>query len=93
MKPSPPHGRAKRSSKSEDMTIRELLKIEIDTLSDEALREVRDFLLFQKYRDILEMDDNTYLNTIPGMADSIKEGNKTPLSECVPLSDVWPMRD
>jgi hypothetical protein len=72
-----------------DMTIRESIKIEIDTLSDDALREVRDFLLFQKYRDILEMDDNTYLNVIPGMAESIKNGNKTHLSECVPLSKVW----
>jgi hypothetical protein len=50
---------------------------------------VRDFLLFQKYRDILQMDDTAYLNTIPGMTDSIKEGIETPLSECVPLSGVW----
>ena len=72
-----------------NMTIRELIKTDIDTLSDDALREVRDFLLFQKYRDILEMDDNTYLNAIRGMVDSIKEGNKTPLSECIPLSEIW----
>ena len=71
------------------MTIRESIKTEIDALSDDALREVRDFLLFQKYRDILEMDDDAYLNAIPGMATSIKEGGKTPRSECVPLSDVW----
>ena len=71
------------------MTIRESIKTEIDTLSDDALREVRDFMLFQKNRSLLEMDDNTYLKTIPGMADSIKEGNQTPLSECVPLSGVW----
>ena len=72
-----------------DMTTRESIKIEIDTLSDDALREVRDFMLFQKYRSLLDMDDNTYLKAIPGMADSIKEGNKTPLSECVSLSGVW----
>jgi hypothetical protein len=71
------------------MTVRESLKNEIDTLSDEALNAVRDFLLFQKYRDILEMDDLTYLNTIPGITDSIIEGIKTPLSECIPLSNVW----
>ena len=71
------------------MTIRESLKTEIDTLSEDALREVRNFLLFQKYRDLLETDDNTYLNAIPGMADSIKDGIKTPLSECVSLSGVW----
>ena len=72
------------------MTIRESVKTEIDALPDNALYAVRDFLLFQKHRDILEMSDTAYLNSIPDMADSIKEGVKTPLSECVPLSDVWP---
>ena len=75
--------------KSNKMNIRETVKNEIDTLSNETLYLVRDFLLFQKYRNILEMDDNTYLNSIPGMADSIKNGVDTPLSECIPLSDVW----
>ena len=71
------------------MTIRELIKKEIDNLPNDALYAVRDFLLFQKYRQILEMDDTAYLNSIPGMADSIKAGIETPLSECVPLSEVW----
>lgn len=71
------------------MTIQETIKNEIDTLSNDALYAVRDFLLFQKYRNILEMDDTTYLKSIPGMADSIKDGINTPLTECVSLSDVW----
>jgi len=71
------------------MTIRESVKSEIDMLSDDVLYAVRDFILFQKYRDIFEMGDTAYLNSIPGMADSIKEGIETPLSECIPLSDVW----
>ena len=71
------------------MTIKETIKKEIDTLPDDVLYTVRDFLMFQKYRSILEMDDTTYLNTIPGMTASIEEGIKTPLTECVPLSDVW----
>ena len=71
------------------MTIRETVKTQIDALSDNELQAVCDFLLFQKYRDILEMDDTTYLNSISGMADSIAEGVKTPLADCVPLSDVW----
>ena len=71
------------------MTIREAIKNEIDMLPDEALYAVRDFLLFQKYRTILEMDDSTYLNTIPGMASSIKDGVATSIKECIPLSDVW----
>ena len=71
------------------MTIRESVKNEIDSLPDDALYAVRDFLLFQKYRDILEMNDTDYLNSIPGMMDSIKEGIETPLSKCIPLSGVW----
>ena len=71
------------------MTIRESVKTEIDTLPESVLYAVRDFLLFQKHRDILETSDTAYLNAIPGMADSIAQGAKTPLSECVPLSNVW----
>ena len=72
------------------MTIRESVKKEIDNLPEEAVYAVRDFVLFQKYRDILEIDDSTYLNAIPDMMRSIKEGINTPVSECVPLSKVWP---
>ena len=71
------------------MTIQETLKKEIDILPTETLYTLRDFLLFQKYRSILEMDDTAYLNSIPGMADSIKEGIETPFEDCVPLSRVW----
>ena len=71
------------------MTIKESIKSEIDTLPNEILYAVRDFLMFQKYRSIIEMDDTTYLNSIPGMADSIKEGINTPLSECINLDEVW----
>ena len=30
-----------------------------------------------------------YLMSIPGMYESITEGAKTPISECIPLSEVW----
>ena len=72
------------------MTIRESVKQEIDTLPEEAVCAVRDFVLFQKYRGILEIDDSTYLNAIPGMMRSIEEGINTPVSECIPLSKIWP---
>ena len=35
------------------MTIRELVKNEIDTLPEESLFAVQEFVLFQKYRDSL----------------------------------------
>jgi hypothetical protein len=72
------------------VTIQETIKNEIDTLPVDSLYAVQEFLLFQKYRNILEMDDTVYLNSIPGMADSIADGIKTPLCECIPLSSVWP---
>jgi hypothetical protein len=71
------------------MTIRESVKHDIDTLPDEALAAVKNFVLFQKNRELLVTDDATYLNSISGMTESIKEGIETPLSECVPLSKVW----
>jgi hypothetical protein len=71
------------------MTIRESVKLELDSLPDESLYAVREFMLFQKYRAILEESDAAYLNSIPGMTGSIREGIATPLPECIPLSRVW----
>jgi hypothetical protein len=34
-------------------------------------------------------NDTDYLNSIPGMTDIIKAGMHTPLSECVPMDEVW----
>jgi len=36
-----------------------------------------------------QLDDSTYLASIPGMSNSIRDGVNTPLSECVPLEKVW----
>ena len=36
------------------------------------------------------IQETLYLNSIPGMAESIQEGRGTPLAECVPISEVWP---
>jgi hypothetical protein len=60
------------------MTARELVKTELDTLSDETVKNV----LFE--------NDSVYLSAISGMMDSIKKGIETPLSECKNLSEVWP---
>jgi len=69
--------------------VRESLKREIDSLPDTALASVRDFLMFQRYK-IETMSDTEYLASIPGMMDSIREQDKVPLSECIPLEEVWP---
>jgi hypothetical protein len=72
------------------MTVREMVKSEIDTLPDEVIDKIQEYVLFQKYRIGISEDDAAYLNSIPGMMDSIKKGLETPLSECTPLLKVWP---
>jgi hypothetical protein len=71
------------------MTTREYVKIQIDTLPENALKKLAEFITFQRFTLGLFDNDTDYLMSIPGMAESIKEGANTPLSECVPLSDVW----
>ena len=34
------------------------------------------------------IQETIYLNSIPGMADSIREGGETPIEECVPEDEV-----
>ena len=72
------------------MGLRETIQESIGFLSESRLPEVQAFLEFQRYKDISEMDDYTYLSSIPGMMESIQEGINTPLSECRPLAEVWP---
>ena len=60
---------------------------EMHSLTPEQIEKVYQFILFQK---LFEMDDFTYLSSIPGMMDSINEGVATPLNECIPLEEVWP---
>ena len=71
------------------MSIKEMIKNEIDTLPDEIVYIIRDFVLFQKYRSLLEMDDTTYLSMIPGMLESIQDGVQTPIHECLESHEVW----
>ena len=72
------------------MTCREYVKTQIDTLPDSAIEKVIEFISFQKYSLGLHENDTDYLLSVPGMADKIKTGLNTHLSDCVPLSEVWP---
>ena len=72
------------------MSSRDYVKHEIDTLPDVVIDKIQEFISFQKYSLGMLDNDNDYLSSIPGMMKSIKDGVNTPLSECVPLSEVWP---
>jgi hypothetical protein len=61
---------------------------EIESLPENHLETVQQFVHFLKYRT--QDDDYTYLSSIPAMIDSIKEGVNTPLSECTSIKEIWP---
>jgi hypothetical protein len=65
------------------MSSREYVKGQIDILPDSVVEKVQEFILFQRFS--LGIFDNytDYLNSIPGMTESILEGKATPISECL----------
>ena len=70
------------------MTAREYMKTQADTLPEQVIEKVLEFISFQKFSLNLPYSDQDYLESIPAMNDIIKEGLATPLSECITLSDV-----
>ena len=72
------------------MSNREYAIEQINTLPDSAVDKIIEFITFQRFNLGLYDSDDDYLASIPGMTESIVEGMATPLSECVPLSKVWP---
>ena len=71
-------------------TLRDMIKQAIDLLPEDSLLTVQDFVMFQKYKNLLLLSDAEYLASIPGMTNSIKEGIETPVSDCVRSQEVWP---
>ena len=71
------------------MINREYIKEQIDTLPEKVIERVIEFISFQRYSFGLYDNDTDYLMSVPGMTDRIKDGLNTPLSDCVPLSEVW----
>ena len=72
------------------MSTREYVKTQIESLPENIIDKINEFISYQKFILGLYDNDDEYLASIPGMTESIREGLTTPLSECVPLSEVWP---
>jgi len=64
------------------MSRKELLMTQIDSLPDSAIDKMLEFVSFQRYSLGLFENDTDYLNSIPGMSESIAQGLKTPIHEC-----------
>jgi len=71
------------------MTAREYAKTKIDLLPDDVVDDIIEFIDFKEYQRMDDMDETEYLLSIPGMKEKLDEGMATPLSECIPLSEVW----
>jgi len=69
------------------MITREYVKTQIDTLPENALEKLAEFIAFQRFTLGLFDNDTDYLMSIPGMVESIKLGMNEPLSESV--DEVW----
>jgi len=72
------------------MNNREYVKTQIDVLPESAVEKIIEFVSFQKYSLGLYDNDTDYLSSVPGMTEKITDGLDTPLSDCAPLSEVWP---
>ena len=72
------------------MSNRDFVISHVDRLPDSALERVREFIAFQMFSLGLFESDDEYLSSIPGMTESIVEGMATPISECIPISEILP---
>ena len=72
------------------MSNRDYVRTQIEILPENIIEKIQDFIDYQKFSFGIFDSDDDYLASIPGMTESIKEGLATPISECVPLSKVWP---
>ena len=71
------------------MIAREFVKAQIDTLPEQVLEKVLEFITFQRYSLDLYADETEYLLSTPGMTDKINEALSEQLSKSVPISEVW----
>jgi hypothetical protein len=60
------------------METKEAIIKELDLMPEEALKSIYQFIEFQKY----QIDDTTYLSSIPTMKNIIMDGLKEEPSEC-----------
>ena len=72
------------------MANREYVINQINSLPDNIVDKIQEFISFQKYSLGLHDSDNDYILSVPNMAEVIRDGLNTSVDKCVPLSEVWP---
>jgi hypothetical protein len=72
------------------MSSREYVISKINTLPDNIIEKIQDFMNYQMFTLGLFESDTDYLMSIPGMVESIKAAAAEPLEDSVDVSEVWP---
>lgn len=73
------------------MANRDYIINQLNSLPESVLDKVQEFILFQRFNMGLFESDTEYLQSIPGMTESIMEGKATPINECLD-SVGWDIR-
>ena len=73
------------------MTSRDYIINQLASLPEPLLDKVQEFILFQRFSMGLFESDTEYLQSIPGMTESILEGKAAPVNECLD-SVGWDIR-
>ena len=71
------------------MSSREYIRSQIDTLPDNIIEKIQDFIAYQKFSLGLFENDTDYLSAMPGMVESIKTAAAEPMDNCVDVSEIW----
>ena len=65
------------------MSSRDYILNQLDSLPESILDKVKEFIMFQRFSAGIYESDTEYLQSIPGMTESIMEGRAEPISECL----------
>jgi len=70
------------------MTTREYVKGQIEALPEAIIERIQEYISFQRYSMGLFENDTAYLQSIPGMVESIKAAAAEPLEDGIDASEV-----
>jgi len=71
------------------VSIRDYVKLQIDTLPEKAVEKVQEFIEYQKFMLGIYENDTDYLNDIPSMVESIQSAASEKMEDSTAVSDIW----
>ena len=68
----------------------EYAKAQLDVLPESIVSKVVEFIDFQRFTLGYFDNDTDYLESIPGMVESIHAGSAEALEDCISVEEIWP---